>query len=428
MIRQRRQHGLLGLRRPKFDSSLGQVGAFPLFVLFGLNLVDEFDRGAFWTLVPEIRDALNMSDATMVTIATAANTLALLLSVPIGYAADRWNRVGITVLGAALWGLGAVVTGMAYAVLPLAAARFIAGSGRIVNDAVHPSLLADYYPPQGLPHVNAIHRLATEVGAILAGPLAAFLASLVGWRPTFLLVSVPTVLLTIFAARLPHPPAGRPADDMKRSRVPLARAFRMLARIRTLSWIWVVSLLFGAAQIPLMVSLLSLFFDREHGLGLAERGFINTLFAVVGMVALLLGRWWAKRSSAVEDPPRLMVQTASFLTLFAAGVIALSTLRSLPLAVAATLGIAIGIGFMPSYFTLVALLTPQEVRSQAYAYALFFAALGGLMSSYLISSVVAAHGVRTGVLVLGVVGLTAGAIGFTVPRFVAADVDMARAG
>ena len=30
--------------------------AFPLFVLFGLNAVDELDRAAFGILLPEIRD------------------------------------------------------------------------------------------------------------------------------------------------------------------------------------------------------------------------------------------------------------------------------------------------------------------------------------------------------------------------------------
>lgn len=415
-----------GARRCRRIALLGEVGPFPLLVLFGLNAVDELDRGAFSTLAPEIRDSLGASDATMVSVATVASALAVLLAVPLGFAADRWHRGRIVVLGAGLWGLGSVVTGLATGMPSLATARFAAGAGRLVNDTVHPSLLSDYYPAKALPNVTALHRLATEVGAILAGPTAGVLAALVGWRAAFLFLTVPTLALTVVASRLHDPAVVRTAGGTARARVGFAAGFGTLYRLRTLRRIWAVAFLFGAAALPLGVSLLSLFFDREYGVGPTGRGLIQAVVGVAGVVALLLAQWWARRARAVEHPERLMAQMASFVGLFGAAVVVLASVPSLPLGVTATFCLGIGaIGYMPSYFTLVALITPGTVRSQAYGYSLFFFALGGLLFSQIVAWVIAIHAVRPATLLLGVSGVLAAVLASTRKGLVAADVRSA---
>ena len=42
--------------KAKFSRIVGDGPAYPLFILFGLNAVDELDRTAFAILTPEIRD------------------------------------------------------------------------------------------------------------------------------------------------------------------------------------------------------------------------------------------------------------------------------------------------------------------------------------------------------------------------------------
>jgi hypothetical protein len=49
-------------------SDLGGASALPIVTLFGLNLADEFDRLAFATLTPEIRDAFGLSDSQIVAV------------------------------------------------------------------------------------------------------------------------------------------------------------------------------------------------------------------------------------------------------------------------------------------------------------------------------------------------------------------------
>src|SRR5688500_16008016 len=129
----------------RFRSITGGAPFLPLLVLFGLNLVDEFDRIAFSALTPEIRDAFGMSDAQIVAIGAVSALFMLVGALPFGYLGDRFPRTRIAGIAAIVWGTMAVLTGAAWAVPVLLFARMFSGVARTSNEVVHPSLLVDYY-------------------------------------------------------------------------------------------------------------------------------------------------------------------------------------------------------------------------------------------------------------------------------------------
>src|SRR2546422_6352161 len=98
--------------RKRFRDSLGSWGLYPLAILFIFNMVDEFDRVAFGTLSPEIRDYFHLSDRAFIAITTFSGILPVLLSVPMGYLADRSNRVRLSQAGALIWAITAVIIGV----------------------------------------------------------------------------------------------------------------------------------------------------------------------------------------------------------------------------------------------------------------------------------------------------------------------------
>src|SRR5688572_1996617 len=67
--------------RDLFD--LGRADPLPLLVLFGLNLADEFDRIAFATLTPEIRDAFDLSDEQIVAVGSLSAMFMLMSAIPL---------------------------------------------------------------------------------------------------------------------------------------------------------------------------------------------------------------------------------------------------------------------------------------------------------------------------------------------------------
>src|SRR5207253_584224 len=145
---------------------------------FGLNAVDELDRTAFAVLLPNIRDEFGLSLSGVLGLVGVVSFGALLLQVPIASLADRYNRVRIAWIGAAVWGLFSFMTGLAPTLLILAIARSGSGVGKAVVDPTHNSLIADYYDIGSRPSVYSFHRAANAVGACV-GPLV---AGVIGYR------------------------------------------------------------------------------------------------------------------------------------------------------------------------------------------------------------------------------------------------------
>jgi branched-chain amino acid transport system ATP-binding protein len=94
--------------------------------------------------------------------------------------------------------------------------------------------------------------------------------------------------------------------------------------------------------------------------------------------------------------------------------------------IAAACFLAMGvIGFLPAYQTMVALVAPPRLRSQAFAWSLFWYALGAVFWTPIVGSIGDAHGERAAVFVLGLLVGVGGAIGATVRAFVRRDIEQA---
>jgi predicted MFS family arabinose efflux permease len=408
------------VRQPSL-ASLPGASAVPLAVLFGLNLVDELDRIGFATLAPEIRDDFGVSDAVIVSISSGAGALAILAAVPVGYLADRYDRVRLSIIGAVLWAGAAIATGMAQVLVVLAVARFASGAGRLVNDPVHASLLADWYPARSLPTVSAIHRLATNLGAVLAGPAVGLLAVVVGWRVTFLLVALPALLLAAVALRLRDP--RQAAGAASRSGHGFREAFLVLRAKKTMNRIWAVAFFYGAAFIPLVASMISVLFDRAYGLGPGGRGLVLSGFGIGGAAGLFVGRHFAARALAGNSAPQLMRVVAWSVTALAGLLLLLAGVTLLPVAVGLTVGVAIAAyGYIPAYLTLMALVTRPQYRAQAYAYALLFSGIGGLVAAQLLPLALQG-GVRPAVATLGAAALGGALIAHRAAPYVSHDLE-----
>ena len=417
-----------------FVSSLGSAGLLPLVVLCAIAAVDEFDQVAFGALSPEIRTFFNLSNATFILIVSLSGALSILAAAPLGYIADKHNRVRIAQIAALIWGFASLGTGLAPVLGVLIAARFVAGVGRLVNEPVHPSLLADYYPPAVLPTVFGVHRFAIIFGSI-AGPIAGVIAiafsgsSVAEWRPVFVILGLPIFVILLFSARMREPARGATIDpDHAASATELFRfgeAYRRLRAIQTFKRTWVAAFFFGAGVLPL-ASFLSLFFQDIYGMGPVGRGFMVMLRGAGGAVGLVLGarvtRYFQKRDR-VEQLPLVI---GAMIISFAVGLVGMALSPWLLGSVIFAFLLSVGAsGFLPPYLTQVALVAPPRIRSQGYAYSLLFFAAGGIVLSRIAAGVGDDYGLRAGMLLLSVFVGLGGAIGMTVMRFIRRDMDEA---
>src|SRR5687767_10774209 len=229
--------------RTRLESVTGGVTATPLLVLFGLNFVDEFDRIAFATLTPEIRDAFDLSDGGIVAIGVLTAVFVLTAALPIGFVADRFNRIRVSGLAAVLWGTMSVLTGIVPVLALLFVVRLLAGMGRVINEVVHPSLLGDYYRPAHYPKVFLVHRMANPLSA-LSALAAGGIGVVLGWQWAFVLLAIPAFLLLTGLTRLKEPVRGESLDpDIaaeadEDAPVPFPEARRQRFAVSTLKRLW----------------------------------------------------------------------------------------------------------------------------------------------------------------------------------------------
>jgi branched-chain amino acid transport system ATP-binding protein len=407
------------------NESVGNVSLVPLFLLLGLSAVERFDAIAFGVLSPELQHTFHLNDAKIATISSLTTAVPILLSVPLGYVADRVNRVRLAQMAALVWGVTAVFTGLAPILLIFVLARLVGGVGLLVNEPVHPSLLADWYPPESLARVNSWHRQATTIG-LIGGPLAGALGAAFGWRPTFVVLALPTFVLAFMLTGLKEPPRGATvgvttATAEKPPSIP--EAFRRIRAIRSLRRTWAAAFFFGSGTLP-FATFLNLYLKHVFDVSPFSRGVATAVFGGAGAVGLVVSVRAVTQLTAKYGLKTLPLVNGGMVILFGIGILLMAAAPNfmVSLVFAAVAGVG-ATGFLPPYLTMVAFVTPPALRSQAFSWSLLFYALGALMFSGIIGGIADSSGERVAFVWLAALVCSGGIIELTVRGFVDRDVE-----
>jgi MFS family permease len=429
--------------RRRLRVMLGSAGLLPLALLVGLAVTQGFDVAAFGVLAPEIRHTFHLGNTGIDAVTALTAAVPVMCSIFLGYLGDRGNRVHLTVGGAVLWGVAAIFTGLAPVLGVLVAARLCGGVGLLASQTIYPSLLSDYYPAEGLAQVFTVYLIGSNGLGLVGSPLAGSLGSSVGWRPTFVVLAVPTfICAAVVAVRLREPArrSALPSDEPEAAvaavmpGVPgaagpaehfegtLREGFRAVRSIRALRRGWIAAFLFGAGTIPL-ATLVSDFFHDVYHVGPTERGDLAALLGLFGLSGVVLGGWVAQRIVASGRLERFPIFSGLAVMEFGVFILVMAHIHSLDGSLAAACALVIGaVGYLPAYVTFVALIAPARIRSQAYSWTLFFYALGAICLSSVIGAVADSAGQRDAMSVLGVLVVVGGLIGLSTTRLVPGDL------
>lgn len=308
---------------------VGGMGTF--LVLLFLNAFDELEGAALAVLAPDLRDALGVSNGTIVFLASASGAFLVLGALPMGWLADRHRRGPI--IGWASLAFGAFVAscGAVTSAFQLFWARLGVGIAKSNTLPVHGSLLADTYPIGVRGRVSASMGMAGRLTAVLSPVVVAGIASIAGgadgWRWPFLLLGIPVSVLAWFAFRLPEPPRGQfekqdvlgeVIEDEQPAPISVEAAFARIWQIRTMKTVIVAFAAMGFGLFTTAV-LANLFMEEEYGTKTFERGVLGTIGGV-GVFVLLPFAGRAYDRLYRTDPSKalrllgLMILPAAFLT------------------------------------------------------------------------------------------------------------------
>jgi len=165
-----------------------------LLLLWMAYLLNQGDRQVFNTVLPAIRNSLQLTDVSVGWIATIFN-LFYAVMVPVGgWAGDRFSRKWVVTISILFWSVATMFTGFATSFMWLVILRSVAtGGGEAFFGPANYSLLAQYHTDTRA-RAMSIHQTAYYIGVILAGWLAGYIADYFnvmypgeGWKYSFLI-------------------------------------------------------------------------------------------------------------------------------------------------------------------------------------------------------------------------------------------------
>ena len=295
-----------------------KVGGMATFiVLLLLNSLDELESAALGVLAPDIRDSLNVSNGTIVFLASAASAFLILGAVPMGLLADRVRRPPVIGWASLVFGVFVAACGFVTSAFQLFFTRLGVGIAKANTGPVHGSLLADTYPIGVRGRISSLTFTAGQLTAALSPVLVAGIASLAGgrdgWRWPFILLGVPIALVAWLAFRLPEAPRGQfekkdvlgeVIEDEKPAPISMEASFARLKQVKTLRTVVVAFSALGFGLFSRGV-LANLFLKEEYGTKTLERGVLGTIGGIGLILALpLAGRAYDARFR--RDPSRAL--------------------------------------------------------------------------------------------------------------------------
>jgi MFS family permease len=179
-----------------------------LIILSAINLLNYLDRYLVPPLVPQLKDAMSLSDGQVGWLWPAFMLVYMLVAPAFGAWGDRGSRRRPIALGIFIWSLATALSGLARSYPQLLAARALVGIGEAAYVAIAPALLADCFPLSARGRVYAVLNMAIPVGAALGYVLGGAIGEHAGWRAAFFLCGAPGALLAAAVLAIPDPPRG----------------------------------------------------------------------------------------------------------------------------------------------------------------------------------------------------------------------------
>lgn len=285
---------------------------FALWVLFGINMMNFFDRQIPAAVTEPIRKEWGLTDTQLGLLATAFTLIYAAAGVPLGRLADRGARTKVLAYGVTVWSLLTAASGMAWNYGSMFAARLGVGIGEASCAPAGNALIGDLYPAHQRARAISIFMLGLPIGIFLSNLLSGSLAQAFNsWRVPFFVACVPGLLLAVLALRIREPKRGASEAYAVAGREREGSPYFRVLSIPTMWWIILSGALhnFNAYAVN---AFMPAFLGRYHGLNLQQANTITAfVLGAVGVVGLLAGGLAADYVSRKRANGRMLLSAIS---------------------------------------------------------------------------------------------------------------------
>lgn len=275
-----------------------------LGILCFVYVLNFLDRQLLSILAKPIQDELGITDGQLGRI-TGLYFAAFycLIAIPVGWLADRTNRVKILSFACALWSAATVACGVSASYAQLVVARMSVGVGEAGGVPPSYAIISDYFPSGKRGTALGIFNLGPPLGQALGVAFGASIAAAYSWRNAFVLIGavgiVTAIVVYVFVRepvkggldRSPSSPAT-PVASINAGFWATCRMFFSHPVLR------LVSLASGATQFVTyaVINFTVLFLMREKGMSLEDVAVYYALLIGIGVGSgIYLSGWLIDR-------------------------------------------------------------------------------------------------------------------------------------
>lgn len=259
-------------------------------MLCGVYVLNFLDRSLLAILAKPIQDTLHVTDGQLGLIGGLYFAFFYcFIAIPIGWLADKTNRVNVLSVACAIWSVATACCGLAVRYPQLVVARMLVGVGEAGGVPPSYALITDYFPPGRRGKAFGIYNLGPPIGAALGIGFGAAIAAAFNWRDAFLALGGVGILVAI-ATRviLREPPRGGLDQAPVTPAADPSGLYETVAMFFSRPILVLAALGSGATQMITygLGNFTSLFLMREKGMTLDE---IAVWYALVVGVAMSAG-------------------------------------------------------------------------------------------------------------------------------------------
>lgn len=374
---------------------------FALAVLFGINLMNFFDRQIAGSLAEPIRVEFGLNDTQIGWVATVFTLVYAAVGVPLGRLTDSWLRTRLIAIGVTVWSLFTAASGVAWNYMSFLLTRVGVGVGEASCAPAAQSLIGDLFPPERRARAMAIFMLGLPLGLFASYFLSGVIGEAWGWRAAFFVACVPGLILAILVLFIREPPRG--GTELRIALEVPDRPYSTVLGIRTFWWIILSGLLFNFNAYAINV-FQTPFLQRFHSLGLQDASVLSGLsLGLPGVIGLLLGGWLGDRLRTTWPNARVLLPAIALLLAVPCVVMALQQPKGGFVAFTLLMATSTALSYVyyATVYTAIQDVVPPNLRGTAvslYFFAMyvlgasFGATIMGALSDYFANQAMAAAG------------------------------------
>ncbi len=169
-----------------------------LGILSFVYVINFLDRQLLSILAKPIQDELGVTDRQLGLLGgTYFAAFYCVLAIPVGWFADRTNRVRVLWIACALWSAATTASSLATNYLQLGLARVSVGVGEAGGVPPSYAIITDYFPAGWRGTALSIFNFGPPIGLALGAAFGAAIAAASGWRAAFVALGIVGVVAAL---------------------------------------------------------------------------------------------------------------------------------------------------------------------------------------------------------------------------------------